>query len=93
MHNLSRASDNKQVNNAVISDRIPRPIAARIKREVISVNTSATITKAINTIADTNIGLFINFCNAIENSITAIGITTKYRIIAKASIKHNLSKD
>ncbi|MBR2708680.1 MAG: hypothetical protein IKE90_04545 [Bacilli bacterium] len=82
-----------QVKNAVTKDNKAKPIAARIRRAVKSGNNNATIIKAIKTIAETKIGLLINFCKAIENNITAIGITTKYRIIDKASIKHNLSKD
>jgi len=65
---------------------IPNAIAANISIAVDSVKTRATITKAMKTIADTKRGLSISFCKAIENKITAIGITTKNNIIVKASI-------
>lgn len=78
----------------MIRARIPKAIAAKISKAENSVNINAIITKAINTIAETRIGLAIIFCKAIEKSTTAIGITTKNKITVKISIqKHNLSKD
>ena len=74
---LSRILDNTQVKTAVIKARAPNPIAAIIKIAVDSVNTNAMIRNVINTIAEINNGLSINFCKAAENNITASGITIK----------------
>lgn len=61
-------------------------MAARIRSAVEAGNNRATIIKVINTIAETNTGLLISLCKAIEDIITAIGITTKNKIIVKISI-------
>ena len=93
LHILSIIPDSMQVRKAVRSDNNPSTIAAKSSKDVDSGNKSAIIKKIVNTIADTNIGLLISFSSAIEKSITAIGITTKYKIIVKTSIISYLSKD